>query len=220
MIDKLTGKAKCLNDLLNKNGDSFVQKLLANFEGKSEFNIEIVSKNIVTNKDEKGNEYEVNGKTSYTPILGNTLITIEISTTRTDTHSALEAARTILHEYIHADLIRKEYTGSKVPGERAIDFKIAYNAYENQHGVMASLYITSMKEALKAFHKMVLTDDYNKYTNHFGEVPSDAFYEAMAWNGLKENDVKAWNDLTANQKATIEKLANRGNLLSKIVPCP
>jgi hypothetical protein len=42
-------------------------------------------------------------------------------------------------------------------------------------GTMAVLYINSMKEALKAFHKNVLTEDYNKYTNHFEAAPSDAF---------------------------------------------
>ena len=76
------------------------------------------------------------------------------------------------------------------------------------------------KEILKEFHKTVLIEDYNKYTNHFGEVPSDAFYEAFAWGGLKENDIKAWNDLPADKKAAIEKLANKAILLSKTVPCP
>ncbi len=218
ITNELTGKAKCLNALLDKNGDSFVKNLLANFKGKSEFNIQIVSKDKVTTLDENGIIKEINGKTIYTP--GSTLLTIEISTIRTDEHSALEAARTILHEYVHADIFRKLNTASSLVGERAVDFKTTYDAYGNQHGVMASLYINSMKEALKEFHKTVLTNDYNGYVKYFEEEPSDAFYEAMAWNGLKENNVKAWVDLPADKKASIESLVKRGNLLTKTAPCP
>jgi len=217
IIVELTGKEKCLNDLLDKNGVSFVKNLLANFKGNSEFNIKIVSKDKVTVLDENKITKEVNGKTEHTP--GSTLMTIEISTSRTNEHSALDAARTILHEYIHADMYRKTYT-KDITNKEVLDFNKTYEAYGNQHGTMGALYIDSMKEALKAFHRDVLTDDYNKYTNYFGETPSDAFYEALAWNGLKESNVKSWTDLPAEKKAAIEALANRVPLLSKTVPCP
>ena len=67
----------------------------------------------------------------------------------------------------------------------------------------------------KAFHKNVLIDDYNKYTNYFDETPS-----AMAWSGLRDNNVKAWVGLPAEKKAAIEALANRVPKLSTIAPCP
>lgn len=215
IIDKLTGKAKCLNDLLNKNGDSFVQKLLANFAGKSEFNIEIVSKEKITVTN-NGTIVEINGRTI--PPVGN-LINIEISTSKADTNSALDVARTILHEYIHADIFRKLGTTLGTTQER-LDFKTTYEAYGNQHNTIATLYLSSMKEALKGFHKTVLTDDYNKYTQYYDEEPSDAFYEALAWGGLKDANVKAWTDLPADKKAAIEALVNRVPMLSKTVPCP
>ncbi|WP_281322763.1 hypothetical protein [Flavobacterium aestivum] len=218
IINALTGKAKCLNDLLNKNGNSFVQNLLANFAGKSEFDIKIVSTDKVTNLDKNGILREINGKTIHLP--GSTSMTIEISTSKANEHASLDVARTILHEYIHADIFRKLNTASTEIGNRSADFKETYAKYENQHGAMAVLYLSSMKEALKEFHKYVLTDDYNKYTAYFGEAPSDAFYEALAWGGLRDSDVKAWTDLSAEKKAEIEKLASRVPLLSKTVPCP
>jgi hypothetical protein len=217
IIDELTGKAKCLNGLLNKNGDSFVKKLLANFVGASEFNIKIVSKEKVTNLDKNGVPKEVNGKTIHLP--GSTLMTIEISSSKADVNASLDVVRTILHEYIHADIFRKLNTKSNEIGNKSTDFKKTYEEYENHHGAIAGLYLKSMKDALKDFHKNVLTDDYNKYTNYFGEVPSDAFYEALAWGGLKDIDVKAWTDLPAEKKASIEALANRVPILSKTVPC-
>ncbi|MDN3675052.1 hypothetical protein QWY99_18620 [Flavobacterium branchiarum] len=214
IIDALTEKAKCLNALLNKNGNSFVQKILSNFVGKSEFDIKIVSKDKVFSDETKTKE--LNGRT-LPPI--NKTITIEISIAKTNENSALDAARTILHEYIHADIFRKLNTTTGTNQEK-LDFKTTYEAYGNQHNTIASMYLNSMREALKEFHKNVLTDDYNKYINYYGEVPSDAFYEALAWGGLRDNNVKAWTDLSADKKAAIEKLASRVPLLSKLVPCP
>lgn len=211
IIDALTGKAKCLNALLNKNGNSFVQNLLANFAGKSEFDIKIVSVDKVFSAN---TGLEINGNT--TPPVNNVIV-INISTTKTNEHSSLDAARTILHEYIHADIFRKLNTKYDTSG--GLDFKKTYDAYGSQHGTMAGLYLQSMKEALKEFHKNVLTDDYNKYTNYYGEAPSDDFYQALAWGGLKDSNVKAWTDLSATQQAAIQSLASRTNLLTKTVPC-
>jgi hypothetical protein len=210
---ELTGKAKCINDLLTKNGNTFVQKLLANFEGESEFDIKIVSVDKVFS-EETG--LEINGKTTYEK--GNTLINIEISTSRTESHSALEATRIIMHEYIHADIYRKTYTQNTIPtGEP--DFKTTLEKYGSQHGEMANLYINSMAEALKAFHKDVLSDDYIKYTNYYGAAPSDDFYKAFAWGGLKDANVPAWTALSSEQKSAINELADREIKLSKPAPC-
>jgi hypothetical protein len=216
IINELTGKAKCLNDLLDKNGDSFVKNLLANFKGISEFGNNIVSRDKVTVIDDQGATKEVNGKT-FPP--KNNVIVIEISTSRTNENSSLDGARTILHEYIHADIFRKLNTTTGTTEER-LDFKNTYEAYGNQHGTIAGLYLNSMKEALKGFHKTALIDDYNKYINYYGEAPSDAFYEALAWSGLRENNVKAWADLPAENKAAIEALAKRVDGFSRTVPCP
>ncbi|QOG02857.1 hypothetical protein [Flavobacterium sp. MDT1-60] len=215
IIDALIGKAKCLNDLLNKNGDSFVQNLLSNFQGQSEFDVLIVSKDVITGKDSQGVEREINGRTL--PPEGKS-ITIEISTSKSNSNASLEVARTILHEYIHADIFRKLETKLGTNAER-LDFKTTFDAYGNQHNTIANLYLNSMKEALKTFHKNVLVDDYNKYTQYYGEVPNDAFYEALAWGGLRENNVKAWSDLPADKKAVIEALASRTTMLSKGTPC-
>jgi hypothetical protein len=206
----LTGKAKCLNDLLTNSGDLFLQKLLANFQGTSEFNINIVSKDNVFSSGK-----EVNGATF--PPFNNTIL-IEISTSRSNNQTALDAARTILHEYIHADIWRKLSTTNNVA---AADFKKLYDLYDSQHGAMAALYLNSMKEALKDFHKNALTEDYNKYVAFWGHEPTDAFYEAMAWGGLQENDVKDWVDLPAEKKKEIIALANKENAyLTKNAPCP
>lgn len=81
------------------------------------------------------------------------------------------------------------------------------------------LYVTSLRDAMKHFHKNVLTDDYNKYTAYYGEEPSDDFYEALAWRGLKEHNVKAWSDLSPERKGVIKNLSLRIDVLTKTISC-
>ena len=208
--DELEGKAKCLNDLLDEKGNSFVKDILSKFKGNSTFDIKIVSKDKVYS--EKIKKY-VNGKTLYGS--GN-LITIIISTTNANKHSALEVARTILHEYIHADIFRK--LDVKYNAEKELDFKKTYLAYKSQHEAMGALYITSLRDALRDSHKTVLTDDYNKYTYYLGE-PSLDFYEALAWRGLKEHDVQAWKDLSPERKQELDDIGlNIAYLTNSICP--
>jgi hypothetical protein len=55
-------------------------------------------------------------------------------------------------------------------------------------GTMAVLYINSMKEALKAFHKNVLTEDYNN-TPIIRSSTQRCFMRQWL-GGLRENNVK------------------------------
>jgi hypothetical protein len=83
---------------------------------------------------------------------------------------------------------------------------------------MGALYITSLRDALRDFHKTVLTDDYNKYTYYLGE-PSLDFYEALAWRGLKEHDVQAWKDLSPDRKQELDDIGlNIAYLTNSICP--
>ena len=216
IINELTGKEKCLHDLLDKNGNSYIKDLMSKFKGESEFDIKIVSKDKVTVIDDNGDIKEVNGTTS--PII-NDVITINISTSKANSRSGLDVARTILHEYIHADIRRKMKTIS--PSDSDKEFRDVFEQYGNEHHeVMGDLYVNSMRDAMKHFHKNVLTDDYNKYTTYYEEKPSDAFYEALAWRGLKEHDVKAWTDLSSTKKQELESLSLRVDVLTRAVTCP
>ena len=215
IMDFLTGKAKCINDLLNKNGNSFIQNLFSKFEGTSKFDIAITSTDVVTTS-KNGVIEELNGKTL--PPKGK-LIQIEISTARVNARAPLEVARIILHEYIHADIYRKIGTVLEMNVEN-LDFKETYEKYEKEHhSVMAKLYVDSMKESLKQFHQNLFPDDIKAYTAYYNEPPSDAFYEALAWGGLRDERVKAWNELSAEKKASIEALASRVEQFSKTSPC-
>lgn len=215
IMDYLTGKAKCLNDLLNKNGNSFIQNLFSKFGGTSKFDIAITSVDALP-KTINGVVTYLNGRTLKPK---GKLIQIEISTTEANKRAPLEVARIILHEYIHADIYRKLGAVFATNVEN-LDFKTTYEKYEGeQHSVMATLYIQSMKEALKNFHQSLFPGDISAYTAYYGEAPSDAFYEALAWGGLRNEDVKAWNELSAEKKASIEALASRVEKFSKTSPC-
>jgi len=203
ITNNLTGKAKCINDLLNQKGNSFVEKLLSNFEGTAKFNIVIGSADKVFNKSNE----EINGSTTYNG--GSNDLQILISTSRVEGISSLETARLILHEYIHADMLRKLFS-TDINDIEAANFREVYSRYagEQYHSAMANQYMSGMKGALKDFHKYVLREDFDKFVNYYGKEPSDELYEAMAWNGLKEVDVVAWNNLTPEKKASIDAMYN------------
>jgi hypothetical protein len=126
IFNELTGKADCLNHHLDKNGNSFIKDILKKFEGNSKFDIKIVSKNKVF-KDGVNTGNGINGKTKY--IKGSSLINIEISTTKLSNMPALAAARTLIHEYIHADMYRKIYTNNY---DGDLDFKTTYEKYKTE----------------------------------------------------------------------------------------
>ncbi|MCG8732918.1 hypothetical protein [Tenacibaculum finnmarkense] len=188
IINKLTGKADCFNGKLTENGSTFIKNILKKFQGVSKFDINIKSVDKIFRKN---TTIELNGKTTYTK--GSSLINIKISTNKLSGMSALASARTLIHEYIHADMFRKINT-TNYDGD--LDFKTTYEEYKQsefeaspQHNTMADLYVNSIRDALKSFHKNVLTDDYNKFVNYFGSSPSDTFYESLAWQGLKDDNV-------------------------------
>ncbi|KUJ59144.1 hypothetical protein AR687_24590 [Flavobacteriaceae bacterium CRH] len=209
----LTGKAKCINSLLTEKGNSFVEKLLDKFTGKTEFNVYLSSKDRIFNSKNQ----EINGTTRFDKTYG--LISIDISTSRVDAAAALEGARIILHEYIHAEMYRKLETLNKNDID-ASNFREVYETYGNQHTSMANLYLTSMAEALKDFHQNALKDDYQKYIDNFGVAPGDDFYKALAWGGLKEGDVNEWNKLSEAEKAAINTtVGSKMGWLSRTAPC-
>ncbi|MGG8496282.1 hypothetical protein ACQY1Q_07675 [Tenacibaculum sp. TC6] len=207
--NNLTGKARCLHDNLTKNRNTFVKDLLANFEGVSEFNINISSVDKIFST--KANDY-VNGETSYTK--GDDMIYIKISADKISNNSVLSGIRTILHEYIHADMFRKIYTEDEANSPEVKDFKETYNKFEkgnfkadSQHESMAKLYVNSMATALKEVHQAILLREYN-YLSQDGTKSLDNLYEALAWQGLKGHDVQAYTELSDTKKAALTEALN------------
>ncbi|PIV93096.1 MAG: hypothetical protein COZ17_05415 [Flavobacteriaceae bacterium CG_4_10_14_3_um_filter_33_47] len=215
----LTGKEKCIDNLLTENGNDFIQSLLNNFDGDdSEFDIIIKSASELISPS-GGND---KGQT-HSPNSNNEII-IEISSSSVSSMSAIETAKTILHEYIHADIYRKLLTEEDKTNPEILNFQDTYNKYKEQfkdelattaHQTMGYLYVNSMRDALKAFHKNVLKSDYEKYTNYNGHEPTDLFYEALAWRGLKEHNVEAYKDIDLDKIEQLETVELDIDVLTK-----
>ena len=77
-----------------------------------------------------------------------------------------------------------------------------------QHNTMAELYINSIRDALISFHKSVLVGGYNYLTNNGANPLPDSFYEALAWQGLKDANVKAYTDLPNFKKTELTNSLN------------
>ncbi|CEN44330.1 conserved hypothetical protein [Capnocytophaga canimorsus] len=112
-------------------------------------------------------------------------------------------ARTIFHEYIHADIIRKIQTGDV---SNPSDFKSVYEKYklerkeQYQHEMMGKLYVETMRDALKKFHKEIIPREYAYFKESYFDVSvnEDVFYEVLAWQGIKEHNVDAYLEKVKN----------------------
>ena len=206
--------------LTKKGGTNFVTNILEDFKGlKSEVNLDIKSKESIYHKGRL-----VNGITRAKVINGKVSdITIEISTSQSNANPMLAVAKTVMHEVIHAGMIRALY--AKDIGPMGSNFKETYNIYKSkifqadpQHNTMAELYIDKMASTLKAIHKGAMTGDYNYLSNN-GTKSLDDFYEALAWQGLKIDDEEAWRTMPpGRQKALNDALAQSYGATTKSCP--
>ena len=202
ITNELIEREKCIFEMLTKNSDDFIKELLNNFEGESEFDVQLISRDGVFNGDS-----EVNAKTSP-PIDG--LIIIEFNSNLLYKYGVLYVARTFLHEFIHAKMNFTLYSTN--PNITDLNFLETYTNYEKkyirsydaQHQTMAELYVNSMASALKKFHRSALLDEYNFL--HESENFNDSFYESLAWRGLQNQNVEAYNQLEKSKKEALNKL--------------
>ncbi|MFJ1322842.1 hypothetical protein ACILDT_07500 [Capnocytophaga canis] len=217
IIDQITNeKIKCLHDKLRNGNNDYVKEIFSKFEGNgTEFDIVIKSEPRV--RDSKGIERSSKGITWRD---GKT-INIRISETFATGAPALELAKTIFHEYIHADIFRKLKTKDDENLPEIKSFRETYDEYtkkfskEKQHEYMAKHYVKVMSDALKKFHQDFFPDDITNYEKHMGEKVSDKLYEALAWIGLKEHGVKAYEELSDDEKEKIKFYEARASMLSK-----
>lgn len=217
IIDRITNeKIKCLHDKLRSGNNDYVKEIFSKFEGNgTEFDIVIKSEPRV--RDSKGIERSSKGITWRD---GKT-INIRISETFATGAPALELAKTIFHEYIHADIFRKLKTKDDENLPEIKSFRETYDEYtkkfskEKQHEYMAKHYVKVMSDALKKFHQDFFPDDITNYEKHMGEKVSDKLYEALAWIGLKEHGVKAYEELSDDEKEKIKFYEARASMLSK-----
>ena len=184
IINKLTGRAKCVYEKLKSN--SLIKKTLQEFDGTDTLiNLLIEEKDI----EEEG----VSGETSYDIPIKITLDTPDMNNT-----PSLWGAYTIIHEAIHADIYRKVFiTGGllytppntyTLNGTRA-DFPTLFDYYDNypnnaHHNYMADYYRTAMEKGLK------------EYATLIGKTYPNQLYKDLAWAGL--HNTKAWDNMYAD----------------------
>ena len=143
-------------------------------------------------------------------------VQIDFNWSRLKVYPELITAQTMIHEIIHAEMLRKiESVGGSInindfPGifdyySRYVPIKgengnTHYPDGTPQHNLMANHYIKTMAEALM------------EYDGSTGLLES---YEAMAWLGLEKTDI--WNSLTTDVKNEIKN--KQIGLLSNRTSC-
>lgn len=114
----------------------------------------------------------------------------EITINKNHIDYPLEVAGTMLHELIHATLMRwidsvgRELTTKNFPG--LFDYYSRYNKEEAQHNLMANSYVDLMVKTLKQYD--------SSYDNKY--------YEAIAWGGLE--GTTDYNNLSSKKKKELK----------------
>jgi hypothetical protein len=150
-----------------------------------------------------------NGQTSYKG--PNQPIEITFNQDRIN-RSALEVARTIVHEMIHAEMFRALNTQGLADSD--LSFKETFEEYTRQffgdedihHSYMADYWVDKVADMLELIHPQLgylgLNDFLSPWAYPQG-IPKE-LYKALAWEGLKDEDVRAWNTKSVEQKDQIE----------------
>ncbi|GHB33538.1 hypothetical protein [Mongoliitalea lutea] len=125
--------------------------------------------------------------------------------------SALEVARTIIHEMIHAELYRALNTQN--PTNSDLSFKETFEDYTRQfigdndshHNYMADYWVDRMADILERIHPQLGYSELNNFSSSWAYpsgIPKD-FYKALAWDGLKYKNVRGWKNKTTVEKDEI-----------------
>lgn len=191
IINKLTGKAKCVYDKLE--GNDLRNKTIQRFDGeKAPVHLILELTDI--------SDPNVGGETDY----GNSYnITISLDNDYMNNTPSLFVALIILHEAIHADIYSKiktrgglYYNSSTFTWElngEAANFPTLFDYYNNypnnpHHNFMADYYREAMEKGLK------------DYANANGLNYPNQLYKDLAWAGLQGTD--SWSNMFADPAYT------------------
>ena len=193
IIDELTGKAKCVYDILKNTSGGF-KKMIKKFDG--EFPVSHLKFTMTNDLSD-----DINAVISNS---GQYIIEIKINANTIEKRTLIGLSRTFAHEMIHAELYRKiRSVGSKVSIN---DFPGIYDYYRRhkdwQHEQMAAHYIDVISDIISEF-------DNNNHNRQF--------YEDIAWEGLHKTS--SWDSLKSNERSrilrNIKNLKSSGNKICK-----
>lgn len=202
IFESLSDETKCVYDKLKNY--FIIEYAIKEFKGDTPKDLVIM---------EKPFGEEAHGQTTFE---GGKTIKIELNTRDMRNKPAEFVALTIIHELIHADILRKLATANllakdsndrytKIKNGAKLSFPVIFNYYNKyptqpHHSNMAENYINAMAKGLKVYSTLT------------GKTHPDKFYEDMAWTGLHKTDV--WKKKSpAEQKrilAVIDKFKNSG----------
>lgn len=208
IINKLTGKAKCVYDKLK--GNDLMNKTIERFDGeKAPVHLILELGNIT--------DPNVGGETDYGYTGYN--ITITLDNDYMNDSPSLFVALIILHEAIHADVYRKikitsglyldSSTNKWVLGNGAeADFPTLFNYYdiypENpHHNFMGDYYRNALEQGLR------------DYAESNGLTYSDQLYKDLSWTGLQGTN--AWENMFADPVFTQNEQTRILNVINNFV---
>ncbi len=205
IINKLTGKAKCVYGKLKSSSITF-KDMIKKFDGEFPVShLNLIMEDLGTTRGETRAPDGAGNSPDY-------VITVALNS-NSNIHGInyrpnLMSAKTIAHEVIHAEMYRKILSvlnnGGNISGVTIQDvlnniksFPGIYDYYRRhrnwQHQQMATHYRQTIADILKGF-------DNNQHPNQF--------YLDVAWEGLKYPSISTWSTLSSIEQNRINKVIN------------
>lgn len=221
IIDKTFEDNECVKAIYDKlGGTNFAKKYIKIFDknlNSPNLTFKIVSEKEYSNfkrYDDKENYLGISFAETIKTSQNN--YTIYLNGDSLDKITELQIATTLIHEVLHAtfhrqyDSVIDTSNGTNwKPGGSTKSFPALFNAlYKDglggHHELMATSYISTMTNALKEL------DPQGTYSS---------YYKALAWEGLANSNIKAFQNLSTKEKDEIKSYQQKYKSLNNTIEC-
>lgn len=198
-VDQSVKNDPRVNKILNKlmeEGDSYLNKLIARYQGGSYFNLTFkIDGSAFVGEFSKSNGlcyYDKNGATIY------------LRPGYLEGAKAIEVARTLLHEGLHAYINSIAFQENPNLAVNSLDQAwINYEKSSPHHELMATREVDNIARELERMHRS--EPEYAKgWDNDVAPQDRIWYYRKLVWKGLE--DTQAYKDISMADKDKMEKI--------------
>lgn len=194
-VKKDSRVSKILDKLL-KEGDSYLNKLIARYQGGSYFNLTFkIDGNVFVGEHSKSN-----GLCHY----GKDGATIYLNPTYLEGAKAIEVARTLLHEGLHAYINSMAFQENPNLAVNSLDEAwINYEKSFPHHELMATREVDNIARELERIHRS--EPEYAKgWDNDVAPQDRIWYYRKLVWRGLDKTE--AYKNVSTDDKNKMEEI--------------
>lgn len=190
---------KILETLMDIN-DSYLKKLIARYQGGVNFNLYFK----IDGTQFDGKFSNLNGLCYY----DSKGATIYLKPDYLEGAKAIEIARTLLHEGLHAYINSLNYQSAPIQANTLDEAWTDYVKKSNHHEAMATREVNNMARELERIHKTLPEYKTGREENASNILPENRiwYYKKLVWDGLQKTD--AYQKISAEDKKKMQTIYN------------